>query len=291
MSLGRDVSKSAPDAISAVAAQLHVDIGANLQARNAIDTSKPFDVKAEAGASASAIVETGDKLDQVADIRQALTAQLGAEQKQSVGPDPSGGRGGVIGNVMKAGAALGLGFVLGGPAGAAVGMAAAIGDAAKFAAKAVAAPAGFEHAGLQHAILNPGASHFGSIKASSKDDGPDPAQSYTDSMGSTWNNGFRAMPGVTPQFSVRPNDPRYAADLMNAAGKVVGERGADEVAKELSGVTKIEQKLGMQMKSAVDRADDIFGTDLAKSLDAKYAVRPPTPAGPGMAGPGPKFFG
>lgn len=234
-----------------------------------IDTSKGFDAKAEAGAIGAARNDTAEKLALAGDIRMALAEQMpdgDASPTTSLGnpaTSPS-----MMAGLMKAGGSLGLGLMVGGPVGAALGAVGAVMSAAEF----VAAPP--QHAGLPGAS-GPSAFTSAVSKDDNKNQGP-----YVDAMGTAWDNGFQVKPvaGTGPKSA----DVEFQRKLQDAAKQTIEQQGARQVKEALSQATVTEQRLINQDVAARRQAENVFGVD-APALE----INKPKMGGPRMPG----FFG
>lgn len=249
-----DRTQGQKNAITEVANNIGISLSASTAPLSKASPQSPsFDTSAEIGKAVSSGEQAEKKLGQVGDIRQALAAHLpdgvGGEQRKAelesanLSPEKNLAMRGAVYAGMTA---LGLAVP-------AVGAGMAVAEAVRFAM--APAPGVPEHAGLQHAVLNPGKTEFKPVSSSSGKGKKDPILSdYTDSQGDQYVNGFAASgkPSSKPQAPVpRPQDLQIHA----SAGSVVDELGHKKVADDLAGVSEMEKRLGQQAAAAEDQLE------------------------------------
>ena len=218
------------------------------------------DPKMMAGAIVDAVADSGKKLDQIHDARVALTAQL-----KTADDGPSSTRG----QILEAGGMLGLGF-LSGPSNSIAP------PAPGYTANTVSyipQHAGLGHAGLQHAALGGGTS-FKSAPSSDESK----SSRYVDSMGDGWTWGGVPAPAPQLQFT-NPQNSEFNAKLLSGAEKTVKAHGQEKSIKDLSVVTRSEERLLAQSDAAQKIAWDRYGVEMPELSIKKPTISGPKPFG------------
>lgn len=204
-------------------------------------------IQQQSVAVGSAMEQSLAGLEQARDIRVALAKQADAPQADVSSAIMGGGAGVSGGPTLKGeilgGIAIGAVGVMNAPAAAVLAVGAATIGAAKWA---MSSPGGAEHAGVLHAAVDAGATSFkdyGSTDVAGKDG------YYTDVLGDSWHaDGTAVGKGITtPAPAMRPLDPA----LMQAAGLVVADMGADRVRDDLMFASVAEKRLEQQAGAAM----------------------------------------
>lgn len=227
-----------------------------------------IDPNAQVGAIENAVETGAAKIGQIQEMREAVAIKAQSANDASFTDPGKGAPSGMTGQIMRAGAMLGLGFVA-----PPLAAAAAVVEGVKWAVSPV------NQGVYEHAALVQGKSEFKEYSSSSKKE-PDPATSYTDTAGDTYANGLKANTPA-PKLQQRPDMAQNP--YMEAAGRAVSGRSRQQLEKEMGGVQVAEQKLLDQVNAGKEAARDNFGVD---SPAMKLQTKP-------MFGfsKGPGFFG
>jgi hypothetical protein len=225
-----------------------------------------IDPNAQVGAIENAIETGAGKLGQIQDIRQAVAMKADDPNNASLSGPVQGAPSGATAQILKAGAYLGLGFVV-----PPVAAAMAVVEGVKWATSSV------NNGVHEHAALVSGPSSFKSFGTGKR--GDDPAAQYTDTSGDSYSNGIKtAAPAIQPQQrpGAAPNP------YLGAAAEAVKGRDPNQLDKEMGGIVTAEKKLLDQVAAGQEAARDKFGVD-----SPALQVQKPTFS----TGPRPGFFG